>query len=226
MNLIYVVEDDESIRELVCYALQSSGFASMGFDSSKKLWPAIEKELPSLVLLDIMLPGEDGLSILGKIKKNPHYSQIPIIMLTAKTSEYDKVKGLDLGADDYICKPFGIMELISRVKAVLRRANVETKAADDILSYGDVILDSRRHQVNAGGTDCILTNKEFELLEYLLRNVDIVLGRERLMDAVWGFDFEGGSRTIDMHIRTLRQKLGDYGDIIKTIRGVGYKIGG
>lgn len=226
MKLIYVVEDDESIRELVCYALQSSGFTAMGFSSAKKFWPAMEEELPSLILLDIMLPGEDGLCILEKIRKNVRYNQIPIIMLTAKSSEYDKVKGLDLGADDYIGKPFGIMEMISRVKAVLRRAHDDIKETEDILSYGGVILDSRRHLVRAGENDCNLTNKEFELLEYLLRNIDIVISRDRLMDAVWGFDFEGGSRTIDMHIGTLRQKLGEYGSIIKTVRGVGYKIGG
>jgi len=226
MKLIYVVEDDESIRELVSYALQSSGFTAIGFSSAKKFWPAMEEELPSLIILDIMLPGEDGLCILEKIKKKPRYSHLPIIMLTAKSSEYDKVKGLDLGADDYIGKPFGIMEMISRVKAVLRRAHGDTKETEDILSYGGVTLDSRRHLVSAGENDCTLTNKEFELLEYLLRNVDIVISRDRLMDAVWGFDFEGGSRTIDMHVRTLRQKLGEYGSVIKTVRGVGYKIGG
>ncbi|AVO73802.1 response regulator transcription factor [Megasphaera elsdenii] len=225
MPLIYCVEDDENIRELVGYALRSQDFEVETFADSKEFWPALEKRMPALLLLDIMLPGESGNDILEKLRKTQPYKTLPVIMLTAKTSEYDIVKGLDGGADDYVCKPFGIVELISRIRAVLRRSgrqNTET----NLYTYGPVALDQEKHVVTVEGKPCHLTVKEFELLRYLLVNTDIVLKREQIMEAVWGFTYEGESRTIDMHIKSLRQKLGDGGKIIHTVRGVGYVIGG
>ena len=217
MPLIYCVEDDENIRELVGYALRSQDFEVETFADSKEFWPALEKRMPALLLLDIMLPGESGNDILEKLRKTQPYKTLPVIMLTAKTSEYDIVKGLDGGADDYVCKPFGIVELISRIRAVLRRSGRQNKETN-LYTYGPVSLDQ--------GKPCHLTVKEFELLRYLLVNTDIVLKREQIMEAVWGFTYEGESRTIDMHIKSLRQKLGDGGKIIHTVRGVGYVIGG
>nr|WP_091729986.1 response regulator transcription factor [Proteiniborus ethanoligenes] len=223
MIMIYIVEDDENIRELESYALQSSGYLVKSFENSVDFYAACKEQLPNLVLLDIMLPNEDGLSILKNLRGQKKTKHIPIIMVTAKTTELDKVKGLDAGADDYISKPFGVMELISRVKALLRRTNQEDNKK--ILSYGNIMLDDERHIVTINGEDCQLTYKEFELLKYLLYNQGIVLSRERIMEQVWGFEFEGESRTVDMHIKTLRQKLGESGKVIKTIRNVGYKIG-
>lgn len=221
--MIYIVEDDKNIRELESYVLQSSGYSVKSFENSLEFYKACEEQLPSLVLLDIMLPNEDGLSILKNLRQQEKTKSIPIIMVTAKTTELDEVKGLDAGADDYISKPFGVMELISRVKALLRR----TSQADNskVLSFKDIMLDDERHLVTVSGKNRELTFKEFELLKYLLHNQGIVLSRERIMEQVWGFEFEGESRTVDMHIKTLRQKLGISGKVIRTVRNVGYKIG-
>ena len=225
MALIYCVEDDESIRELVLYALKGGGYQPRGFEQGDEFFKALQEETPQLVLLDIMLPGEDGIKILQKLREEPAYRSILVMMLTAKTSEYDKVRGLDLGADDYMTKPFSVMELLSRVRALLRRTgNLETHEA--VLCCGQVILDYQRRTVTAAGVPCELTYKEFELLHYLMKNRGMVLTRDRIMETVWGFDFEGESRTVDMHIKTLRQKLERCGvkNLIVTVRSVGYKI--
>ncbi|WP_301859980.1 response regulator transcription factor [uncultured Megasphaera sp.] len=225
MALIYCVEDDENIRELVGYALRSQGFDVETFADGKEFWKALAEKRPSLLLLDIMMPGESGTEILEKIRKDSHLRSLPVIMLTAKTSEYDIVRGLDGGADDYVCKPFGIVELISRIRSVLRRSKPQ-RPENNIYTFGPVSLDGEKHIVTVNGEVCHLTVKEFELLRYLLVNIDIVLKREQIMEAVWGFTYEGESRTIDMHIKSLRQKLGEGGQIIRTVRGVGYVIGG
>lgn len=224
MPTIYCVEDDDGIRQLILYSLKSSGFEAVGFDSGGPLFTALAENPPSLILLDLMLPGESGLQILQKLKANPAHRTIPVIILTAKSTEFDKVQGLDLGADDYITKPFGVMELLSRIHAVLRRMEQEPEAA--VLSCGGVILDPMRRTVTVNGTPCDLTFKEFELLCYLVKNQGIVLSRDRIINTVWGFDFAGESRTVDMHIKSLRQKLAaaGSGDLIKTVRSVGYKI--
>jgi len=219
--VIYIVEDDENIREMEGYALKNSGFEVFGFSYGKGFFEALQKRLPLLVVLDIMLPGEDGLEILKKIRQDDRTKNLPVIMVTAKTAEIDAVRGLDAGADDYITKPFGIMEFISRVKAVLRRSFKEEK--EDI-SFGDICMDDKKRIVTASGKPCELTYKEYELLKYLMNNNGIVLSREQIMDKVWGTDFEGESRTLDMHIKTLRQKLGEAGSYIKTVRNVGYKF--
>lgn len=224
MQTIFCVEDDANIRELVVYALHASGFAAEGFDCTAGLYERLEKELPSLLLLDVMLPGEDGITALKNLRQNARTAFLPVILLTAKNAEYDKVSGLDSGADDYVTKPFGVMELISRVKAVLRR--VEKAAPEDAIRLGPIQLDSRRRAVSVDGEEVSLTFKEFELLHYLMQNPELVLSREKIMAAVWGFDFEGESRTVDMHIKTLRRKLGAAGAQIGTVRGVGYKISG
>ena len=220
--MIYVVEDDQNIRELECYALKSSGFDVQGFCDAKEFWLACEKALPTLVLLDIMLPKEDGLTILTGLRQQENTKLIPVMMVTAKTSELDRVKGLDLGADDYLIKPFGVMELVSRVKALLRRVQVQAKHE---FSYGGILLNDDKHIVEANGNPCKLTYKEYELLKILLLNQGLVLSRDKIMEQVWGFDYEGESRTVDMHIKTLRQKLGPCGETIHTIRNVGYKLG-
>ena len=219
--LIYCVEDDDSIRELICYALKSGGYQAEGFAESGDFWRRMEESTPRLVLLDIMLPGDDGMQLLHKMKNDAAQRNIPVIMLTAKTTELDKVAGLDAGADDYITKPFSVLELLSRVRAVLRRSQ---PTGAETLSCGEVTMDPLRRTVTSCGHPVELTYKEFELLCYMKRNCDIVLSRTRLMENVWGFDFEGESRTVDMHIKTLRQKLGAGGSIIKTVRGVGYKV--
>jgi two-component system alkaline phosphatase synthesis response regulator PhoP len=226
MQTIYIVEDDEDIRDLTIYALENAGFACEGYEEGGDFFAALDKaeELPELVLLDIMLPGEDGLSILKKLRGHSLFSEIPVIMLTAKGSEADKVKGLNYGADDYVIKPFGVTELIARINAVLRRVKSVSKDKS-ILVYKNLVLDSGRHIVSVSGKPVLLTFMEFELLSYLLLNTDIVLSRGKLMDAVWGYDYEGESRTVDMHIKSLRQKLGEAGEYIRTIRNVGYKIG-
>lgn len=224
MQRICIVEDDENIREMIIYALSSADFDAYGFEKPEDFWKSIEKEIPALILLDIMLPDEDGLSILGKLRKSQEYKDIPVIMLTAKGAEYDRIKGLDFGADDYITKPFSVLEVISRIKAVLRRYKPELEA--DNIAKDDIELFKSKRIVIAGGKEVNLTYKEFELLHYLMLNEGIVLTRDKLLEQVWGFDYNGESRTIDMHIRTLRQKLGDSGKSIKTIRNVGYKIGG
>lgn len=223
MLTIYCVEDDENIRELIVYALKNSGFNAIGFENSKDFYTSIHRDMPDLILLDIMLPGEDGLSILKKLKRQSNTKYIPIIMITAKTSEYDKVIGLDMGADDYITKPFGVMELISRVKALFRRVNIEKST--EIISLGNISLDYDRRLVMVDGSAIQLTYKEFELLYYLLKNQNIVLSRDNILNEIWGYEFEGETRTVDVHIGALRQKLGESGQLIQTIRNVGYKIG-
>ena len=222
MQNIYCVEDDQNIRDLVVYALGTAGFGARGFEKSSELYEEMKKELPVLILLDIMLPEEDGMQILRHIRSDMTTRNIPVIMLTAKSAEFDKVMGLDSGADDYITKPFGVMEMISRVKAVLRRAG--SVSEETRLVLGGIILDAESHVVTVNGERVAFTYKEFELLQYLMKNEGIVLTRDKLMSAVWGFDFEGESRTVDMHIKTLRQKLGSCGSMIETVRGVGYKI--
>lgn len=222
MPIIYCVEDDINIRELVLYALRASGFEAEGFDNAEPFFEQLNVTCPDLVLLDIMLPGMDGLSILHTLRETPRTAALPVILLTAKTAEYDKVRGLDDGADDYLCKPFGVMELISRIKAVLRRA--APAPTTDQITLGNITLDTARHTVEAAGQPVVLTLKEFDLLHYLMKNANIVLTREQIMESVWGFGFEGESRTVDMHIKTLRQKLGAPSAQIQTVRGVGYKI--
>ena len=223
MATIFIVEDDTNIREIERYALKNSGYEVEEFESGAALFARLEKVIPALILLDIMLPNEDGLDILGKLRANKLTAKIPIIMVTAKTSELDKVKGLDMGADDYVTKPFGIMELISRVKALLRRTQSSAQEESKLV-HGDILLDNDKHAVFLKEKPCELTYKEFELLKYLMVNKGIVLSRDKIMDQVWGFEYEGESRTVDMHIKTLRQKLGDYGSCIKTVRNVGYMI--
>lgn len=222
--MIYCVEDDRSIRELIVYALKSEGFDASGFSESKSFYQALDESLPTMILLDIMLPDEDGIEILKKLKKSAKTRELPVIMITAKSSEYDKVLGLDTGADDYITKPFGIMELLSRVKAVLRRTRVSTDLSE--LSVANVLMNLERHTVIVDNEEVVLTLKEFDLLKYMIENAGIVLSRDKLLEKVWGYEYEGETRTVDVHIRTLRQKLGEAGSIIETVRGVGYRIGG
>lgn len=222
MATIYIVEDDINIREIERYALKNSGYEVEEFEGSASFFKRLEKNIPSLILLDIMLPGEDGLDILTRIRANKATADVPVIMVTAKTSELDKVKGLDLGADDYITKPFGVMELISRVKALLRRSNAASE--EKTLALGEIQIDNEKHCVYVGNRLCELTYKEFELLKMMMQNVGIVLTRDRIMDRVWGTDYEGESRTLDMHIKTLRKKLGEEGIRIKTVRNVGYVL--
>ena len=217
--MIYCVEDDDNIRELVIYTLETTGLKAQGFAEGGSFMEALAFDTPELILLDIMLPGEDGLSLLGKLKSSSKTKDIPVIMVTAKGAEYDKVVGLDSGADDYVTKPFGMMELVSRVKAVLRRTG---RASDkDDMSVGGVCVNVKKHEVTVDGKTVTLTLKEFELLERLMRNQNIVLTRDQLLE-----DFDGETRTVDVHVRTLRQKLGVKGEIIETVRGVGYRIGG
>lgn len=221
--LIYVVEDDVNIREIECYALRNSGYEVVGFETGEELRDALQNVIPQLIILDIMLPNEDGIEILNWLRENSKTKNLPIMMVTAKSMEMDKVKGLDAGADDYMTKPFGIMEFVSRVKALLRRVVPEEKG--DGLSYGSILVEDSKHLVLVDGKPCELTYKEYELLKLLLLNQNIVLSRDKIMERVWGFDFEGETRTVDMHIKTLRQKLGEAASCIKTIRNVGYKIG-
>lgn len=223
--MIYCVEDERNIRELVVYTLESSGFHARGMESGQELFQELEKERPDLILLDIMLPGEDGLDILHRLKEARTTKEIPVIMVTAKGSEYDKVMGLDYGADDYITKPFGMMEFIARIRAVLRRTGKEEKS-QEILQAGELQIKVKQHQVLVGEQKIALTLKEFELLKYLMENQGMVMSRDRLLGHVWGYDFDGETRTVDVHVRTLRQKLGACGDMIETVRGVGYRIGG
>ena len=220
--MIYIVEDDRDIREMETYALKTSGFEVCAFENGRELFEALSKKLPQIILLDIMLPGEDGLNILRKLRGSSQTKDVAVILVTAKNSEIDKVKGLDLGADDYIVKPFGIMEFVSRVKAILRRC---APSSDNIIVYGDIEINDYKHTVSIAGKPCVLTYKEFELLKYLAANSGLALSRETLLDKVWGFGYEGETRTVDMHIKTLRQKLGERGGLIKTIRNVGYKFG-
>ena len=219
---IYIVEDDKNIREIEMFALKNSGYAVEEFENAKSFFSRSAEKVPDLVLLDIMLPDMDGLEIVKKLRSRPDTVRVPIILVTAKTTELDKVKGLDIGADDYLTKPFGVMELISRVKALLRRSRALQD--DKQLVLGDITLDSERREVHVGGELCELTFKEFELLKLLMVNAGIVLHRDTIMSDVWGTDYEGESRTLDMHIKTLRQKLGEAGNMIKKVRNVGYKM--
>ena len=218
--MIYLLEDDDSIRDLVLYTLQSQGMEARGFPLPSAFWEAVAEHIPSLVLLEIMLPEEDGISVLKKLRSSARTSKLPVIMLTAKGTEYDKVLGLDAGADDYLAKPFGMMELLSRIRALLRRPQREA----DIYRCGVLTVDQTRHTVTVNGQEVILTQTEFEVLCLLLKNRGQVLSRERLIEDVWGYAFTGESRTVDVHVRTLRQKLGEAGAYIETVRGYGYKI--
>lgn len=223
MPLIYCVEDDDSIRELVGYALRGQGYTTEGFQKSVTFYEALNKTIPDLILLDIMLPGEDGLSVLRKIRSTPLWQDIPVIMMTAKTTEYDIVKGLDQGADDYVTKPFGIMELLSRIRSVLRRSQAK-KPEKKELTFGNVVVDESQHRVLVNGEEISLTLKEFDLLCYLILNKGIVLSRDQMMQAVWDSPYGIESRTVDMHIMSLRQKLGEDGSAIRTVRGIGYRL--
>lgn len=221
--MIYCVEDERNIRELIVYTLKSSGYPARGIGSGKELYQSLEEGIPELILLDIMLPGDDGMKILEKLKSSERTKSIPVILVTAKGAEYDKVMGLNCGADDYITKPFGMMEFLARVKAVLRRSGRDQSF--DMLENGELKLLEKQHQVIAAGREVTLTFKEFELLKYLMENQGIVLSRDRILSHIWGYDFDGETRTVDVHIRTLRQKLGVCGERIETVRGVGYKMG-
>jgi len=219
--MIYLLEDDRSIRDFVLYALNGQDMEAVGFERPSRFWDALAQRIPDLLLLDIMLPEEDGIEILKKLRSRPETRQLPIIMLTAKDTEYDRVLGLDSGADDYVAKPFSMLELASRVRAVLRRSgNIGSS-----LQVGQLYVSPEKHLVRAAGQDVTLTLKEFDLLRILLENRGLVLTRTQLQNRVWGYEFDGESRTVDVHIRTLRQKLGVCGDLIETVRGVGYKIG-
>ena len=220
--MIYCVEDDAGIRELMIYTLQASDLQAKGLPDADAFWAAMEKEKPKLILLDIMLPGEDGISILKKLKAQSTTADIPVIMATAKGTEYDKVIGLDLGADDYLAKPFGMMEMVSRLKAVLRRAYKDEKT--DIVAVGKLTLNPQTHTVRADGEKVILTLKEFELLHKFMRHPGRVYSREQLLSDIWGADYVGETRTVDVHIGTLRTKLGECGEYIDTVRGVGYRL--
>ena len=225
--LIYLVEDDNSIRELVAYTLHSAGFEAEGFERPSAFWRACAERRPDLVLLDLMLPEEDGISILKKLRQAPQTARLPILLLTAKSSEYDKVLGLDSGADDYVAKPFGMMELVARVRAVLRRTQDAVSSAEHVLlSDGPISLDERAHTVCVSGQPVQLTLKEYQLLTLLMKNQGAVLTRDVLLENIWGYGSESETRTVDVHIRTLRQKLGDGGALIETVRGVGYRMGG
>ncbi len=221
--MIYCVEDDRGIRELMTYTLNASGIKAVGFKDGEELDEALKKEIPDLITLDIMLPKEDGISILKRLKANEKYKNIPIIMASAKGEEYDKVIGLDLGADDYLAKPFGMMEMVSRIKAVLRRSN-NVSIDNNTLVNGQILLFQQQHIVKVNNVEIELTLKEYELLELFLNNIGIVFTRENLLSRIWGSNFVGESRTIDVHVGTLRSKLGDCGSCIKTLRGVGYKM--
>ena len=225
MKRIYVVEDDDSIRQLVLYALKNSGYEAVGFPCGADFFRAAKDCPPDFILLDIMLPDMDGIEILKRVR-NSDFASVPVMMLTAKGSEFDKVHALDLGADDYLTKPFGVMELISRVRALLRRAQPVSASPEEPSVYrcGTITLDKQGHKVTCSDEAVTLTFKEFELLTCLLQNQHKVMTREQLMQIVWGFDFEGETRTVDMHIKQLRHKLGSCGALIQTIRGVGYKL--
>lgn len=220
--MIWCVEDDDSIRDIEIYALQSTGFEARGFENGGSFWQALQKEKPELVVLDIMLPEIDGMELLKRMKKNKEFMDIPVIMATAKGEEYDKIQGLDLGADYYLSKPFGVMELVSCVKAVLRRC--KPKKDKHLLKAGNLVVNLDKHTVTADGERISLTYKEFELLRLFLSHAGMVYTRDQLFNEVWGMDYYGETRTVDMHIRTLRHKLGHYGEMIETVRGVGYRL--
>ena len=222
--MIYCVEDDDNIRELVVYTLDSTGLPAKSFPSGTEFKAALKNETPELILLDIMLPGEDGMELLSDVRKNSKTKNVPVIMLTAKGAEYDKVSALDMGADDYVTKPFGMMELVSRIRAVLRRSSRGKNTDEPVLSTGKIKMDVLRHKVTVNGKEVVLTLKEFELLKKLILNLGVVLTREQLLEDIWGYNFDGETRTVDVHVRSLRQKLGKAGDRIETVRGVGYRI--
>ena len=219
--MIYCVEDDNGIRDLMTYTLAVSGYEAKGFPDSTGLWEALHTVRPELIMLDIMLPGEDGITILKKLRESSATADIPVIMATAKGTEYDKVIGLDLGADDYLAKPFGMMEMVSRVRAVLRRSAPHSSG---VLTVGPIALDVVRHRVTVGGNEVTLTLKEFELLRLFAENKGVVFTRDQLLVHIWGVDYIGETRTVDVHIGTLRTKLGDAGELIETVRGVGYRM--
>ena len=221
--MIYCVEDDNSIRELIVYTLQNTGFEAQGFETGEDLLSAVSAEKPRLILLDIMLPGQDGIAVLHTLKTYSETKSIPVIVVTAKTAEYDKVVGLDAGADDYISKPFGILELVSRIKAVLRRTDPMEEQL--ILTVGPITLDYQKRAVYANGEEVTLTLKEFELLKCLMEKKGAVIGRDELLSRIWGYEYRGETRTVDVHIRSLRLKLGEASHLINTVRGVGYRIG-
>lgn len=222
--MIYLLEDDDSIRKLVVYALESQGYEALGFEQPADFWAATAKRIPELVLLDVMLPQEDGMSVLRKLRGSAATKRVPVIMVTAQNAEIDRVRGLDAGADDFVSKPFGMMELVARVRAVLRRT--ETDASVKEYRIGSLYLCPQRHQVQVAGRDIMLTYKEYALLQLLAENSGSVLTRDVLMDRVWGMETDRENRTLDVHIRTLRAKLGEAGGCIETVRGIGYKIGG
>lgn len=224
--MIICVEDEQNICELEVYTLQSVGMEAEGCASGKELFALLEQHIPELIVLDIMLPDEDGMSILARLRADKRYASIPVIMATAKGSEYDKVKGLDSGADDYIAKPFGMLEMVARIKAVLRRCASQqpAKANDGLIRRGTLEVHELEHQVRVGGEEVVLTLKEYELLKLLLLHPGIVFSRDKLLNDIWGYEFSGETRTVDVHIRTLRQKLGEAGELIETIRGVGYRM--
>ncbi len=221
--MIYFVEDDKSINEAVYYTLKSSGFQVMGFEKPSLFWEAMSEQIPDLILLDIMLPEEDGLQILRKLRDNGKTRRMPVIMLTAKDAEYDKVIGLDSGADDYMTKPFSMLELVSRIRALLRRTNTDDSNKE--LCLGGLTVNPQKHIVSANGKDVTLTYKEYQLLLLFMQNVGVVFSREKLLNKIWGYEFDGENRTVDVHIRSLRSKLGECGSLIETVRGFGYKIG-
>ncbi len=220
--MIYCVEDDSSIRDLEIYTLNIAGFEVRGFNDAAEFWTAVKEEIPQLILLDIMLPGEDGISILRKLRETPETEGVPVIMATAKGSEYDRVIGLDLGADDYLCKPFSMMEMVSRIRAVLRRT--EHTENRKFLTYKEIVMDTGRHTVQADGQEVQLTLKEYDLLKLFLENTGMVFTRDQLLSYVWDIDYTGETRTVDVHIGTLRTKLGRCGELIRTVRGVGYRM--
>lgn len=224
--MIICVEDEQNICELEVYTLQSVGMEAEGCTSGKELFALLEQHIPELIVLDIMLPDEDGMSILARLRADKRYASIPVIMATAKGSEYDKVKGLDGGADDYIAKPFGMLEMVARIKAVLRRCASQqpAKADNGLIRRGTLEVHELEHQVRVGGEEVVLTLKEYELLKLLLLHPGIVFSRDKLLNDIWGYEFSGETRTVDVHIRTLRQKLGEAGELIETIRGVGYRM--
>ncbi len=222
--MIYYVEDDNNIRDLVVYTLNSSGFEAQGLRNADEFYEVCKNTTPALVLLDIMLPGDDGLAILKKLKSDKRTAAIPVIMVTARGTEYDKVVGLDMGADDYIAKPFGMMELVARVRARLRQTNL--KPSSEILKVDELVVDRQKHTVTANGVNVLLTLKEFELLCLLMENIGTAFTREHILDSVWDYSYEGSTRTVDVHVTTLRQKLGDHGNLIETVRGIGYRFGG
>ena len=224
--MIFCVEDEQNICELEVYTLQSVGMEAQGCGSGRELFALLEKQVPELIVLDIMLPDEDGVSILRRLRPDKRYSNIPVIMATAKGSEFDKVKGLDSGADDYIAKPFGMLEMVARIKAVLRRCAAPRRDEDDeeTIRIGRLEVKQMEHKVSVGGSEVVLTLKEYELLRKFLQHPGIVFSRDKLLNDIWGYEFSGETRTVDVHIRTLRQKLGEAGELIETIRGVGYRM--